>query len=698
MQLKGKKKGDSMKSNDYGPLFPSIPRVLHGADYNPEQWLDYPEILTEDLRMMQLAKCNVMSVGIFAWSSLEPEEGQYDFAWLAKILDDLYANGQYVFLATPSGARPAWLAQRYPDVLRVNKDRTKNTFGLRHNHCLSSPAYRHKVAKINSELAKRFGHHKAVIGWHISNEYGGECHCERCQSAFRAWLQHNYQTLDRLNEAWWSTFWSHTYTNWQQIESPSTHGETMVHGMNLDWRRFVTEQTMEFMQAEIQAVRVDAPYLPVTTNFMEAFEGLDYWKMAPLLDFISWDSYPTWHEPRTEAKKASWVAMIHDMSRSMKQGKPFVLMESTPSATNWQPISKLKRPGMHLLSSLQAVAHGADSVQYFQWRKSRGSSEKFHGAVVDHVGHEHTRVFGDVREVGDALEKLSAVVGTTVDAKVALIFDWENRWAIQDAQGPRNAGIHYEQTVHAWYHALWQQGVAVDVIDQTQPLDAYSLLIAPMVYLLRPGFADKVSEFVKNGGVFVATYFSGIVDEHDLCYLGGFPGPLTDVLGIWSEEIDSLYDGEMNLLHVDPYAYHGMKKSYDVIELCDLFHTKTANVVATYSDDFYAHRPAVTVNHYHEGHAYYVGARTKQDFIDDFVGFLLQRHSVASHLNTRLPEAVSVSIRTNGREQFVFLMNFSQKTQSIMSEQLHGRELFTAMAIKGSIILKPFGVAVVQQS
>lgn len=516
----------------YPPISKRVPRMLHGADYNPEQWQQYPEVLAEDIRLMKLAKCNVMSVGIFSWVSLEPEEGVFTFEWLDRILDSFAENGIYAFLATPSGARPAWMSQKYPEVLRVEANRVRNLHGFRHNHCYTSPVYREKVRIMNTKLAERYANHPAVIGWHISNEFGGDCHCDHCQEAFRAWVQDKYGALDKLNHAWWTTFWSHTVTDWSQVESPAPHGETQVHAMNLDWRRFVTEQTADFIKHEIVPLKAENPDIPVTTNLMEFFEGLNYWKFADLLDVISWDSYPTWHDREgDDSRQAARVAMMHDIIRSIKGGKPWMLMESTPSLTNWQDVSKLKRPGMHLLSSLQAVAHGSDTVQYFQWRKSRGSSEKLHGAVVDHVGHEHTRVFGDVTDVGHALEKLEEVIGTSVPAEAAVIFDWENRWGINDSQGPRNKGVKYEETAEAHYLALWEQGVPVDVIHMDADFSKYKLLVAPMLYMVRSGVGERIQKFVENGGIFVATYWSGIVDEHDLCFLGGFPGPLRKTLG-----------------------------------------------------------------------------------------------------------------------------------------------------------------------
>ncbi|KOS03713.1 beta-galactosidase [Paenibacillus polymyxa] len=682
----------------YPPISERVPRMLHGADYNPEQWQHYPEVLAEDIRLMKLAKCNVMSVGIFSWVSLEPEEGVFTFEWLDRILDSFAENGIYAFLATPSGARPAWMSQKYPEVLRVEANRVRNLHGFRHNHCATSPVYREKVRIMNTKLAERYANHPAVIGWHISNEFGGDCHCDYCQEAFRAWVQDKYGTLDKLNHAWWTTFWSHTITDWSQVESPAPHGETQVHAMNLDWRRFVTDQTADFIKHEIVPLKAANPAIPVTTNLMEFFEGLNYWKFADLLDVISWDSYPTWHDREgDDSRQAAKVAMMHDIIRSIKGGKPWMLMESTPSLTNWQDVSKLKRPGMHLLSSLQAVAHGSDTVQYFQWRKSRGSSEKLHGAVVDHVGHEHTRVFGDVTEVGNALEKLEEVIGTSVPAEAAVIFDWENRWGINDSQGPRNKGVKYEETAEAHYLALWEQGVPVDVIHMAADFSKYKLLVAPMLYMVRSGVGERIQKFVENGGVFVATYWSGIVDEHDLCFLGGFPGPLRKTLGIWSEEIDGLHDHDRN--HILPVEGNelDLQGEYEAVELCDLIHTEGAEVLAVYGSDFYAGRPALTVNRLGQGKAYYIASRNIGLFHSHFYRSLIDDAGISKALNVKLPHGVNTAIRTDGVHDYIFILNFTHEPQKITLDGRTYADMLENHAIEdGSVQLDAYAVKVLK--
>lgn len=680
----------------FNPVSEKIPKMLHGADYNPEQWEKYPEVLEEDIRLMKLANCNVMSVGIFSWAKLEPEEGKFNFEWMDRLLHTFHENGIYAFLATPTGARPAWMSEKYPEVLRVGANRVRNLHGMRHNHCFTSPVYREKTTMMNTKLAERYAHHPAVIGWHISNEYGGECHCSYCQDAFREWLKKKYQTLDALNDAWWTTFWSHTYTSWSQVESPAPHGETMVHGQNLDWKRFVTDQTLDFYRHEIKPLKKANPDLPATANFMEAFEGLNYAKFADDLDIVSWDSYPTWHDEQDESNLAAWTAMNHDMFRSLKGGKPFLLMESTPSLTNWQPISKLKKPGMHVLSSLQAVAHGSDSVQYFQWRKSRGSSEKFHGAVVDHAGHENTRVFQEVSELGGNLSRLDEIVGTTVNAEVAIIFDTENRWAVKDSQGPRNSGVHYEKTVREHYQAFWEQGIAVDVIDMDRDLSKYKLVIAPMLYMVKQGVGEKIEKFVQNGGTFVTTYWSGIVDENDLCFLGGFPGPLRKTLGIWSEEIDSLYDSEVNKVETIGNNRFGLEGEFEAKELCDLIQLEGAEAIAQYTNDFYAGKPALTVNQFGEGEAYYIASRNNSSFHQAFYSNLAKQLGLKKALDGSLPKGVSAQVRTDGEKEFIFLMNFSNQTKSVDLADNRYQDLLNDQELTGIVTLDGFSVKILK--
>ncbi len=656
-------------------------RFAHGGDYNPDQWRHIPGTWDEDMRLMKKAHCNLMSVGIFSWAALEPEEGKYDFDWLEEILNKLHENGISALLATPSGARPAWMAQKYPEVLRVNETLERNPYGNRHNHCYTSPVYREFTRRIDSELARRFGSHPAVVGWHISNEYGGVCYCPLCQAAFREFLKEKYGTLEELNHAWWTGFWAKTYTDWSQIEAPVPRGEGAVHGLSLDWKRFVTRQTVDFMRVEAEAVRAAAP-LPLTTNMMGLYDGLDYFKFQDLIDFSSFDSYPAWGQG-DDYETALNAGFAYDLTRCYKdRTKPWILMESTPSQVNWHEVCRLKRPGMHLLASLQAVAHGSDSVMYFQWRKGRGCAEKFHGAVVDHEGSGNSRTFREVTEVGVALEKLAPLLSARMDAPVALIYDRENKWALEDSQGPTRNKRYYEEAF-AHYRALKKLSADVDVIDMDQDFTPYRVIVAPMLYMVRPGVAQRLKAFVRSGGSLVCTSLCGEVDENDLCFTGGFPGPLRDLLGVWIEETDALWPDQKNALRFPDGTAYGCRN------MCSLIHAETAKPLAVYDSDFYAGQPAFTENEYGEGRAWYVATQTGEDFLTPFYREVLLSSGVDV---AEQAEGVLVARRYKDGKAYRFTMNFAGEERSALLPE--GRDLLTGRTLAGDVTLAPRSLVV----
>lgn len=659
--------------------------IVHGGDYNPDQWIKTPEIWDEDMRLMKLAHVNSATVAIFAWSLIEPEEGVYNFEWLDTIMDKLHENGISAILATPSGARPPWLAQKYPEVLRVEESGIRNEFGVRHNHCLTSPVYREKVRNINRILAERYKNHPALKMWHISNEYCGECHCELCQQAFREWLKEYYNNdLDELNERWWNGFWAHRITDWSQINSPKFRGENHVSAMKLCWNRFVSDSHISFYENEIAPLREITPDIPITTNFMRLYDGIDYQKFAEKLDLVSWDNYPAWDKGRN-SDEALETAFVHDAFRSMKNGQPFFMMESTPSLVNWHDVNKLPKSGMQELSSVQAVAHGADSVQYFQWRKSRGGHEKYHGAVVDHCGHENTRVFRDVTRLGRNLEKLDGVVGKYTDSKVAIVYDWENSWAVKHFCGFNNVNRSYSDECMKWYKPFLRRGIAADVIPMDDDFSKYDLVIAPFLYMLKDGTIERIEKYVASGGNFAATYLSGLVDTDDRCWLGGFPaGRLKDVFGIWLEETDSLPEGMKNEASF-------ADKTYDVVHVCDIIHSNGAKVLGEYKHDFYAGMPAVTENSFGSGKAYYAAFRNDSDFADDFCGMLIESIGIAP--DSSVTADSGVLIRKRGSH--VFIMNFADEEKTVSLDREYS-DVINAKTVSGKVTLPVSGYLIIE--
>ena len=659
-------------------FFPQVNGILHGSDYNPDQWLDRPDILEKDIELMKKAKMTSMSLGIFSWSAYEPTEGEFHMDWLKDIMDKLYENGIYTILATPSGARPAWLDEKYPECMRVGADDHRAHHGVRHNHCMSSPKFREKTGIIINKIIDTVGKHPGLAMWHLSNEFGGECFCPLCKKKFQDYLANKFDNdINKLNKAWWTGFWSHTYNDFSQIEPPYLNGEFSVMGLNLEWKRFTTWNTTDYMKSEIDIIRKRTPNIPITTNFMQLFPGLDYRVMAKELDVISWDSYPVFHNNyETMADTMAHNSFDHAVMRSLKKNQPFMLMECAPGLVNWHEYNKLKRPGVHKLFSAQAVACGSDTVQYFQWRKSRGSFEQYHGAVVDHLGTDDTRVFKEVAEVGVMLDSLSNVKGTIVKPKAALIFDWDNMWAIDNMRGLSDKTKNYAKTCIQIYHEFLKLGIDMNVVASDDNLDDYNVVIAPMIYMLRPGASENLKAFVKRGGQLLATYLTGYVDDNTLCYLGGFPGDgLSELFGVISEEIDTYYDSDENSA-----TFTDGHKAI-IHDYAEILRVSDTDILAKYDKDFYAGTPAITCKNFGKGKAYYVGARIDMDSMSGLFKTMLKETNT-TYLT--LPAGIEYHKREDESGKAIeFYLNVTEN------------EITFNMTDNTQVTLKPYGVKIV---
>lgn len=661
-------------------------KIAYGGDYNPEQWPE--EIWAEDMRLFKLAGIDTVTLNVFSWAALQPSEEIYDFAKLDKIMAIVKENGLKVVLATSTAAHPAWMAKKYPEILRLEPNGIRRKFGSRHNSCPNSPVYRKYSVALAEKIAQRYSHYDNIIAWHISNEYGGECICENCAAAFRRWLQNRYGTIENVNRAWNTAFWSHTFYDWEEIEPASYLTEhwgwerTTFQGISLDYRRFNSDSLLACYRLESDAVKKFTPHIPVTTNFMEFYKVLDYQKWAQSMDFVAWDSYPS--PDATPAR----MAMNHSVIRGMKDGMPFALLEQTPSVTNWQPYNSLKRPGVMRLWSYQAVAHGSDSVMFFQMRRSIGACEKYHGAIIDHAGHEHTRVFREAAQLGAELQKIGdKLLGSRIHAQAGILLDWENWWAAEYSAGP-SVRLKYVEEVERWYSALHGQNVPTDLLRLDADWSQYRLLIAPMLYMVKPGVDEKLRDFVENGGTLVVTNFSGYVDESDLVTLGGYPGKLRDILGIWVEESDALPEGAAN-----SFTWEG--EHYEAGLLCDLLHSEGAQVLATYEQDFYAGMPVLTCNRFGAGEAYYVAAQSEKAFYAKLVKKLCEDRGIAPVMQT--PDGVEAVVREGEKAKYLFLLNHAREEKSV-AVPFDGVELLTNRTVsKGDILrLKWTDVAIVE--
>jgi beta-galactosidase len=660
----------------FNPLNPKAAFIWHGGDYNPEQWP--ADVWQDDFRLMQEAGITVATIGVFSWVSLQPSEHEFTFDWLDAVMDGLDAHGIKVVLATPSAAQPAWMSQAYPQMLRSDERGQRKQHGGRVNYCPNSSDYRRFSAEMARRLAERYKEHPALILWHISNEYGGHCYCESCAATFRLWLQDKYKTLDEVNARWWTNFWSHRYTDWSQIMPPLRHGEIHMHGLNIDYFRFMSDSNIACYINERDVIRAITPNIPITTNFMGAYKPLDYRRWAKDLDIVAWDCYPQPNQSTGE------IAFMHDLMRGLKDGQPFLLMEQTPSSQNWQWVNALKRPNVMRLWSYLALAHGADSIMYFQWRRGRGGVEKLHGAVVEHAGRTDTRVFQEVSALGAELQKLgNCFLGAATKAKVAIVFDWDNWHALDDAVGPIRNKRYYE-TLAKHYCAVYKHNAAIDVVFPDSDFGSYEIVIAPMLYMLKAGFAEKIEAFVERGGNFISTYLTGLVDETDLAFETGYPGPLQKVLGIWVEEIDALYEDQSNTIVIDDAAY-------PCRYIADILHCTSAEAIGHYGSDFYAGMPAFTKNQFGKGAAYYLASDPDAAFLEKFYGDLLLQAQIPHY---PAPDGLEISLRHKGEQCFFFVLNHNAEAAEFQFQQQPYRDLLSDELVNGTITMPAYGVRI----
>ncbi len=669
-------------------LFPQVGGFLHGGDYNPDQWLDRPDILEEDLRLMKKAGVNCVTLGVFSWVMYEPEEGRFNFDWLAGIMDRLYAEGIYTILATPSAAHPAWLDAAYPSAVRAGRDGRRCRHGGRVNTCWSSPEFREKVKIVDRKLAERFGSHPGLLLWHIANELGGECFCPLCARRFREYLARRFEgDIGKLNRAWWTTFWGHCYSDFSQVEPPYSDGESSIPGLLVEWKRFTTWNIVDFVKTEIAVFKERTPQIPVTMNFMSFSEKLDYRAAAKELSLVSWDSYPAFHNDReTLYDTMAETAFYHAVIRSLKPEKPYLLMECTPSVVHGMSYNKQKRPGVHRLACLQAVACGSDSVLYFQWRKNRGGCEQHHGAVVDHLGTADTRIFREVSQVGETLSRLSRAAGTVTCARTAMLVDWDNRWALNEGHLAGKETKEYVRTCMTIWKEFFRHGVEMNVVSSEADLSGYRIAVAPMMYMLRPGTAANLKRFVENGGQLLATYMTGYVDEHQLCYLGGFPGDgLSQLFGVISEELDTLYPSDRNRIRFEDGT------EWEVFDYAEVLRVGTAEVQGVYAEDYYKGGAAVTCNPFGKGKAWYAAARVAPEEMWTLFEKMLGECGIPAR---RLPQGVEYHQRLGEEGTYDFYLNWTTEPRAV--ETGPGRELLTGRSAgEGAWELEPYGAAVV---
>ncbi|MGK5685095.1 beta-galactosidase [Actinoplanes sp. URMC 104] len=636
------------------------PRLEYGADYNPEQWPR--EVWDDDVRAMREAGVTIVSLAIFSWAKLETAEGTYDFGWLDEAIDLLHANGISVDLATATASPPPWLATRHPEILPVDQHGNTVWPGGRQHWRPTSPIFREHALRLVRTMATRYANHPAVAAWHVSNELG--CHnvydySDDAAAAFRTWLRARYATIDDLNEAWGAAFWSQWYGSFDEILPPRQAATHPNPTQQLDFKRFSSDALKDYLIAEREILREITPDIPVTTNFMVMGEtrGMDYADWASEVDFIANDHYRL-----PSPQELDELSFSANLTGNLAGGRPWFLMEHSTSAVNWQPINLAKKPGELERDALTHVAHGADAVCFFQWRQSRAGAEKYHSAMVPHAGTD-SELFRDVVALGATLRDLAPLAGTLrTPARAAILFDWTSWWAVEQDSHPTER-LRYRREALDWYTAFLELGVRADVIPAGSAFDGYDVVVAPVLHVVPGELAARLEAFVTGGGHLVTTYFSGIVDENDHAWLGGYPGALRDLLGIRIEELGPLLDGDTAELD------NGLTGTLWTDRI-DVTGPDTA-VLASYKTGDQAGRPAITRRTAGAGSAAYVSTRLGPAGLVPVLGDLLERAGVTSELPEDLRGRVELAVRGTTR----FVINRTDEPVDLTSLGGAGRTL-----------------------
>ena len=616
--------------------------ILYGGDYNPDQWPE--KDLDTDIQHLKKLNVNTVTLPVFSWAYLQPSENKYNFGWLDNVLKKLNDTDIKIIMATPTAVPPAWMCKAHSDILSVDKYGRERKFGGRINFCPNSPSFRKYSRNIAEKMAEHYKKNRYILLWHINNEYnnnfGNLCYCENCRKAFIKWLKNKYKSLDELNKRWDTNFWGHTFYDWDEIEAPSyltevfpdarlNHDRTNFQIIAVDYFRFNSDCIISCYKNEVDGIKKYIPDAICTTNIVwQGIPLLDLYKLGKQVDIVSWDNYPSYNESPHK------MAFNHDFMRSLKNDKSFLLMEQTPSQTNWHDYNTLKRPGVMRLLSYQALAHGSDSVLFFQIKQSKSACEKYHAALIPHAGHLDTRMGNELIKLGTELKKIGDSINEKkIKSKVGIIIDWESWWNIEYSIGPSIA-IKYLDQLYNWYAPFFNKNIPVDILSLDKDFNNYKIIIAPLLNMISLEHAEKIKKFTENGGIFITTYFSGIVNKDDQVYLGGYPGAFRDLLGLWVEEVDAL-SPEINNQIILNKDLKLREKQYKCNLIFEIIHTTHAKSLATYGKEYYKNSTCITRNKYGKGEAWYIGTQPESIFLNDFIGYLKEEFFLKSNFSNK---------------------------------------------------------------
>jgi beta-galactosidase len=661
-----------------------------GVDYYPEHWPE--ERWAEDARLMAEAGFNIVRLAEFAWSRMEPEEGMYDFDWLDRAISILASHDIHVVLGTPTASPPPWLMVKSPDLFLVREDGRRATFGNRREYCPNNPVYHDCTRRLVTQMAEHYAGHLSVIGWQIDNEFGDRCYCSICTRAFQNWLRRRYGSLDELNEKWGTIFWSHVYTDWDQIPPPLATGGSPNPGLALDFFRFSSDSYVAYQRMQVDILREKCPNHSITHNFMGfKYDRINYFDLAQDLDFVSWNNYQRMQWTMHAMVDPSHGALAADAMHGLK-GQNFWVMEQQSGSGGWEIVSVAPRPGELRLWAYQTVAHGADAVIFFRWRTARFGTEQYWHGLLDHDAHPSRR-YEEIKRMGAEIRKAGEpIYGSTVKPAVAMVLSYDSRFTFQ-IQG-NNPQFSYPDHFHQFYRALYHRHVPIDIVAPTADLSTYKLVVAPALHVVSDAATENLKGFVEAGGVLVVTQRSGVKDEANAVVNQRLPGLLAELCGVEVEEYDSLSADMHNELEF-ALPELASRSPAPVSTWCDVLKPNGATAVARYTQDYYAGKPAITLNRFGQGQVVYVGALGDARLYETLAGWLLDSVGVQAILTA--PKGVEVTERWQGDQRLLFVLNHTERRQVVTLDGHYTDLLGGSAALEGAVTVPPRDVLVLLQ-
>ncbi len=661
-----------------------------GVDYYPEHWPK--ERWATDAKLMQAANVNTVRLAEFAWSFLEPRADHFEFGWLDEALAILHAHDIQAILGTPTASPPPWVMAMYPDAYRVMEDGLRKSYGNRREYCPSHPGYRERSRIITRAMAEHYVDHPAVIGWQTDNELSGHCFCPNCQASFQTWVRKKYGCLDTVNAAWGTAFWSHVYTEWSQIPVPLQTGGVPNPGLDLDYRRFMSDAHVDFQQEQVDILRQTCPNQFVTHNFMSfGFDQINYYDLAQPLDFVAWDNYLRTGWYLNQTVDAARSALGHDTMRGLKR-QNFWLMEQQSGSGGWQTVGMTPRPGEMRLWTYQAIAHGADAMIYFRWRTARFGTEQYWHGVLDHHGQPRRR-YQELQDIGGELSRVGEqLLEAESRAHVAMLLSYDSRFAFHVQ--PNHNDFKFAEHFISYYSALHRRNIGVDILPPTADLSRYRLVLAPALHVVCQSAALNLKRYVEDGGTLLTTARSGVKDEANAVVNMPLPGLLAEVCGVEVDEYDTL-PADVNVpLALDlPGLATDLPPTHARL-WCDVLSANGAQVLARYQGEYYAGRPAVTLNHFGQGRAVYVGTLGDAALHEVVVSWLVDSAAISPALVT--PDGVEAVERWKDGARLLFLLNHADETQAVVLPR-QMTELLTGKMTGRQVTLKPKAVVILRE-